>query len=323
MNLEPYVRAIQKGQLVAFPTETVYGLGADAFNPAAIEAVFNEKGRPADNPLIVHIAGMGMFHKVVAKCGEEVENLLASFWPGPLTVILPKSAQISPLVTGGLDTVAVRMPDHPLALELIKKTGPLVAPSANKSGRPSPTLPSHVRDDFGPELLILDGGPTRIGLESTVLSCVHTPWQILRPGIVSADAIQQIGNIPVRHKKEEKEAKTNTTTEDVRSPGQKYRHYAPDATIAWLKPDQLPERFEQRTLYILHSTNLAKKQNKNNVVHFNSDLEKMATQLYQLFRYADRSGFKQIMIESFEQCSSENKWVEPLYNRIHKAMSNS
>jgi len=317
MNLNPFVKAIQHGEIVAFPTETVYGLGADAFNPKAIEAVFSAKGRPADNPLIVHISSISMVQKVVEEYGNEVEKILEKFWPGPLTVILPKSHSIPSLITAGLDTVAVRMPDHPLALKFIQKCGPLVAPSANKSGRPSPTRASHVRDDFGKNLLILDGGSTQIGLESTVLSCVDKPWQILRPGILSAEAIQQIVDIPVLPFSYK--GGKNTIMHNVKSPGQKYRHYAPDANVLWLKPTTLSKGFEPNTLYILHSIHI--KANKKNVFHFNGNLGKMAAELYRLFRFADQSGYKKIEIEPFYGLKNKKKWVDPLLNRINKAIS--
>jgi L-threonylcarbamoyladenylate synthase len=222
---------IRAGQLVAFPTETVYGLGADGLNPTAIRRIYSAKGRPADNPLILHVASVDQLPLVASHVPEVAYPLIQSFWPGPLTLVLPKTARVPDLATGGLVTVAVRMPAHPVALALVRAADtPLAAPSANRSGRPSPTTAQHVLDDLhGCLPLILDAGPTRIGLESTVLDVTCSPPVILRPGGITREAIeavvgrlQEVASLEQRH----------------HSPGTRYRHYSPKARVLLLETAQ-------------------------------------------------------------------------------------
>lgn len=225
---------IRAGQLVAFPTETVYGLGADALNPSALRRVYAVKGRPPDNPLILHIADRAGLSWVAATVPALAFALIEAFWPGPLTLVLPKAPRVPELATGGLETVAVRMPAHPVALALIEAARtPLAGPSANRSGRPSPTTAQHVFDDLhGTIPLILDAGPTAIGVESTVLDVTSTPPVILRPGGVSEEAIAALIG-PLQ--------KTAALALRRRSPGTRYRHYSPKATVQLIDPNQ-PER---------------------------------------------------------------------------------
>ncbi|MDR1208890.1 MAG: threonylcarbamoyl-AMP synthase [Clostridiales bacterium] len=216
--LERAASIIRSGGLVAFPTETVYGLGADALNPDAARRIYAAKGRPSDNPLIVHIADPGDIAPLTERVTPAAEKLINMFWPGPLTVILKKTKLVPDETTGGLDTVAVRMPDHPAALGLIRLSGvPVAAPSANISGRPSPTRAEHVAADLGGVIdMIMDGGECRVGLESTVADCTGDVPVILRPGAITAE---MIGAAPGAHG-------------DVRrSPGTRYRHYSPLAPI--------------------------------------------------------------------------------------------
>ncbi|HLD21403.1 MAG TPA: L-threonylcarbamoyladenylate synthase, partial [Patescibacteria group bacterium] len=189
-------QALQKGQLVVFPTETVYGLGADATNTVAIQQIFNVKGRPSDNPLIVHIASMEQLPQVAQSVPEHAKKLAQAFWPGPLTLVLPKTHTISTAASADLETVAVRIPNHPIALQLLRLANiPVAAPSANKSGRPSPTTVAHVLQDFINEPLIfgiLDGGPCSIGIESTVVDVTGVIPYILRPGIISKEQLESV-----------------------------------------------------------------------------------------------------------------------------------
>lgn len=214
---------LKKGELVAFPTETVYGLGADALNPAAVEKIFLAKRRPQDNPLIVHIASIKQAENVGYFC-EKASLLAHEFWPGPLTLVLRSKTLVPDVTRGGLDTVAVRMPRHPIALELIAEAEtPLAAPSANRSGRPSPTRAQRVLEDLQSEVaLILDGGACQIGVESTVLDLTTETPLILRPGGISIEALRQaIGSVAYPQDKKEIH----------KSPGTRYRHYAPEIPL--------------------------------------------------------------------------------------------
>ncbi|MET3207147.1 UNVERIFIED_CONTAM: L-threonylcarbamoyladenylate synthase [Paenibacillus sp. PvR008] len=228
---------LQAGETVAFPTETVYGLGADARSTRAVELVFAAKGRPSDNPLIVHVSDPAQLDGMVTEVNDTARALMNAFWPGPLTLVLPVMPQaLSPRVTAGLDTVGVRMPDHPVALRLIAEAGcPLAAPSANRSGRPSPTLAHHVREDLEGRIGgILDGGPTGVGLESTVVQASDDGTvTILRPGGVTAEQLAAVA----RAVELDPALAVASPGEDAdspapRSPGMKYTHYAPRGRLS-------------------------------------------------------------------------------------------
>jgi L-threonylcarbamoyladenylate synthase len=219
------VEVLQAGGLVAFPTETVYGLGADARRSDAVLRIFAAKGRPATNPLIVHVSGVAMAKLYAAEWSDAARRLAQTFWPGPLTLVVPRYRTIAPEVSAHLPTVALRMPDHPLALQLIQRfDGPIAAPSANRSTRVSPTTAGHVRDELGDAVeLILDGGACTVGIESTVLDLTARPRPvILRPGAIMRDQIERvIGPI-------ELPAPIHTrAVEPAKSPGQQEIHYAP------------------------------------------------------------------------------------------------
>ncbi|WP_301107304.1 L-threonylcarbamoyladenylate synthase [Sporosarcina sp.] len=236
-NEETYEHAVdilKSGGLVAFPTETVYGLGAIATDEQAVKKIFEAKGRPADNPLIVHIGNQSEVGKYAAEVPEVAERLMKAFWPGPLTLVMEmKPGVIANTVTAGMHTLAIRMPDHPVALALLQKLQlPVAAPSANRSGKPSPTEAEHVYHDlFGKIPLILDGGATGIGVESTVLDVTVTPPVILRPGGISKEQLEElIGTVQLAAKPEDQ-----ATT--PRAPGMKYTHYAPEAPLFVIEPD--------------------------------------------------------------------------------------
>ena len=215
---------IRLGCLVAFPTETVYGLGADAMNEGAIQRLFEAKGRPADNPLIVHIWHREMLDVVAADISARVETLIDRFWPGPLTLVLKRHPKVPATVSAGLLTVAVRMPANTIAIELIRSAdSPIAAPSANISGRPSPTTAAHVLEDLDGRIdLILDGGPTSVGIESTVLDVTSDEPLILRPGAITREMLGEvIGGVA--------QAKSAETL--GRSPGTRHRHYSPSARV--------------------------------------------------------------------------------------------
>ncbi|MBI3998596.1 MAG: threonylcarbamoyl-AMP synthase [Armatimonadetes bacterium] len=223
------------GGLVAFPTETVYGLGADALNARAVERIFEAKGRPTDNPIIVHLADEAALAAIVTDVPPSARTLIARCWPGPLTLVLPASPVVPVVTRGGLPTVAVRMPAHPVALALIRAAGcPVAAPSANRSGRPSPTTARHVQADLGERIdVILDAGPTPLGVESTVLDLTGATPTVLRPGGLTVETLQAIvGEVAV--------ATLQMQAALARSPGTQYRHYAPRARVVLV--NALPER---------------------------------------------------------------------------------
>ena len=222
---------IDRGGLVCFPTETVYGLGADAFNGSAVRDIFAAKGRPSDNPLIVHVSDLGMIGSVSSADRIQSERLLKleeAFWPGPLTVVVSKAPAVPPEVTCGLDTVGIRMPEDPVARALIRESRPIAAPSANLSGRPSPSRAAHVIEDLtGRVDVIISGGDARVGVESTVLDVTGETPVILRPGAVTREEIAEV----LGACDEADWKKPAGKDEKPRSPGMKYRHYSPNAEV--------------------------------------------------------------------------------------------
>jgi len=266
---------LKQGQLVAFPTETVYGLGADATNEKAVEKIYQAKGRPQDNPLIVHIASFQQLENIVrGKSSNLVRKLIDNFWPGPLTIIFDKTEMIPMRTTAGLDSVAVRMPSHPLTRALIEVSGlAIAAPSANRSGKPSPTRASHVLNDLQGEIpLVLDGGSAWVGLESTIIDIRDDILKILRPGGISRERIQTIlscnKNLKISNNKDNTIKKTsieNYKNGDIQSgknlnndikkgkgldydterplaPGMKYRHYSPETPLFIVENEQALKR---------------------------------------------------------------------------------
>lgn len=233
-QIQEAAQALRNGELIAFPTETVYGLGADATNETAVKKVYQAKGRPSDNPLIVHVASVAMVEKYAAEIPAKARKLMQAFWPGSLTIILKiKPGSLSKTVTGGLSTVAFRFPKCQPTLDLITDAGvPMVGPSANTSGKPSPTTAQHVYHDLHGKIWgILDDGPTKVGVESTVLDMSTDQPVILRPGAVTkADIENVIGSIDLNHHHVGK-------NETPKAPGMKYKHYAPNAQVYIVNPD--------------------------------------------------------------------------------------
>lgn len=214
------------GGLVSFPTETVYGLGVHALDAAAVRRLFEVKGRPPNDPLIVHVAAFEQIDALVTRIPSTVRDLAARFWPGPLTIVLPRSPEVPDVVTAGLDTVAIRIPSHPVALALLRAARiPVAAPSANLFSRPSPTTAAHVLEDLDGRIdMVLDGGPTQVGVESTVLDLAHGTPTILRPGWVTVDALREVlPRVDVRSQA--------TDTTGMPSPGMLDRHYSPHASL--------------------------------------------------------------------------------------------
>lgn len=272
---------LEKGGVVAFPTETVYGLGAPVFSVASIQKIFELKGRPQDNPLIVHIANFSQLDQIVS---HYPEKLLRHFWPGPLTLILPKKECVPSIVSAGLPTIGVRMPAHSLALELIESFGtPLVAPSANLSGYPSSTTAAHVREDFGDQVLILDGGSCPHGLESTVLSL--NPPTVLRPGVITKEELESF--------LDEKVALAKGECSQPLSPGMKYKHYSPKAKVRLVEANEKISSISDRL--IVESV--------------------QPEDLYAILRDADQRGKKEIVF----RCDARVKSNAALMNRLIRA----
>ena len=236
INYTQAIDLLQQGQVVAFPTETVYGLGAVATNEKAVAKIFEAKGRPSDNPLIVHVGTTKEINNYVTNIPEAAKKCMDAFWPGPLTLVLQaKPNTLAANVTAGLSTVGIRMPNHPVALALLQQLGlPVAAPSANKSGKPSPTKAQHVADDLNGIIpMVIDGGATGIGLESTVLDMTLTPPVILRPGGVTKEMLEEVIG-PV----EEPTISEHKIESTPKSPGMKYTHYAPQAPVYLIEAEQ-------------------------------------------------------------------------------------
>lgn len=239
---------LRAGQLVAFPTETVYGLGANALNEKAVRSIFEAKGRPADNPLIVHICHQEQLNPLV-EMPPMAERLIDAFWPGPLTLLFPRKSCIPDIVTAGLSTVAVRMPSHPAAKAMLEACGlPVAAPSANRSGRPSPTTAQHVFEDMdGLIPLILDGGACEVGLESTVLDLCHGDPCILRPGGVTRNMLENVLGMPVQLAGSI--LRPLQPGETALSPGMRYKHYAPKGAVVLVEGEENKVITKLQSLY--------------------------------------------------------------------------
>jgi len=235
-RIEEAVTLLNAGELVAFPTETVYGLGADAKNPAAIARIFAAKGRPVSHPLIVHVSGLAAAQEWIALLPDAARRLADAFWPGPLTLVLPKAAAVTAAVTGGQATVALRAPAHPVARALLAAFGSgIAAPSANRYGRISPTCAADVREELGDRVaLVLDGGPCEVGLESTIVACLDGRVTLLRPGAVSRSQLRDVvGKI------------ADADAASPRAPGRDRSHYAPSTALAIIEPARLRDEVER------------------------------------------------------------------------------
>lgn len=324
---------LASGGTVAFPTETVYGLGADARSTTAVEAIFAAKGRPSDNPLIVHIADMKQLDGLVTEVNETARALMEAYWPGPLTLVLPAApGAVSPRVTAGLPTVAVRMPAHDVALRLIAAAGcPVAAPSANRSGRPSPTLAQHVSEDLGGAIDgIVDGGPTGVGVESTVAEAgPDGTVTVLRPGGITAEQLARIAPGGVNLDPALQEAGGAQDIPAPKSPGMKYTHYAPRGTLRIVR-GAAPEAVAARIAAELEAA--ARRGEVTGVLafdehlpHFRADcvlslgsvhaLETAAHRLYAALRRFDERGVTYMLAES----CPEDGLGAAVMNRLLKA----
>ncbi|WP_209123374.1 L-threonylcarbamoyladenylate synthase [Alkalihalobacillus sp. BA299] len=295
---------IKKGEVVAFPTETVYGLGGNALMESAIEKIFRAKGRPNDNPLIVHIASKDQLAELVSTIPLLAEKLMDAFWPGPLTIILPSKHTVSSRVTANLPTIAIRIPDHPVALALLKEAAvPVAAPSANVSGKPSPTTAEHVKHDLSGKIQgIVDGGKTGVGVESTVVDCTEVVPVILRPGGITKDQLEQVvGPVKVDPALFEEGSAP-------RSPGVKYTHYAPNAEMYLVVDhsqriqgfvDQL--RREGKRVGVMTTHEHVDQYEADLILPcgYREDLETVASDLYETLRKFDEHDIDMILAETF------------------------
>lgn len=287
-NLERAAQIIRSGGLVAFPTETVYGLGANALDARAAARIFEAKQRPSFDPLIVHVADRGMLQKVVQEVPALAERLIERFWPGPLTLVLPKSERVPGLVTSGLPTVAVRMPAHPVAQELIRRAGlPLAAPSANPFGYLSPTRAEHVERMLGGRVdLILDGGRTEIGVESTIVLLAEKPT-VLRYGAVAVEELERVlGRLELRVGAREKPL----------VPGQLPQHYAPHTPIRIAPPSEIPLALRKRVGYLAFQE-VPKGFKVVKVLSPTGSLLEAAAHLFEALHQLDRLGLEAIYAE--------------------------
>ena len=321
-------KMLKGGGIVAFPTETVYGLGANVFNPEAVKKIFRAKGRPADNPLIVHIARTEDIGLIAEKIPGKALRLAEKFWPGPLTMVLKKSRAVPGIVTAGLGTVAVRMPKNRVALALIREAGfPIAAPSANISGKPSPTSAAHVAEDFKGKIpLIIDSGGSEIGLESTVVDLSSEKAVLLRPGKISPQQLEKVLGKIIIHGSMKNSGARKSEKFRAHSPGMKYRHYAPEAKIVLVegKYPEVRKKILERAAKIgrlkkisVISFNANHKYGKLKTFFAGTGKKAAAKKLFTLFREMDRRKIDVVFIEAV----GEDGLGMAIMNRIRKAAS--
>ncbi|MGN1193972.1 MAG: L-threonylcarbamoyladenylate synthase, partial [Acutalibacteraceae bacterium] len=298
--LEKVGETLRSGGLAAIPTETVYGLAANALDEKAVEKIYEAKGRPSDNPLIVHIAHFDEWKPLVKEIPESAEKLAKAYWPGPLTIILPKSPLVPMKTSGGLDTVAVRMPSHPIARAIIEKAGvPLAAPSANTSGKPSPTTALHVMHDLDGKIeYIIDGGECKVGVESTVITLAGSKPRLLRPGGITPEMLESVlGEIEIDPAVFNELKKGAVAA----SPGMKYKHYSPSAEVIIIKGDfekykrYVEERADENTAALCFDGDEEKLYGINTLTFGKeNDSSSQASRIFDALREADEKGFKTV-----------------------------
>jgi L-threonylcarbamoyladenylate synthase len=313
-EIDQAVEALREGEVVAFPTETVYGLGADASNPDAVRKIFELKGRPATHPLIVHIEHPRALERWALSVPPAAAALAEKFWPGPLTLILRRAPAVDLAITGGQDTVAVRVPGHPVAQQLLRAFGSgIAAPSANRYGRISPTRPEHVRDEFGDDVrIVLDGGDCKIGLESTIVSCVDTVPRILRPGSLTLTQLRTV--VP--------DLQAGPANGAPRVPGSDAKHYAPRTSLSIVASrtleevvGQLTEHRERIAVLAMRPPRVANKY--MTWINAGRRADVYGRELYVNLRTLDKSGAKEILAE---EVPSGEAW-DAVRDRLHRAAS--
>ncbi len=313
-NIELCAQLIKNGEVIGIPTETVYGLAGDALNPLSIKKIFSAKGRPQDNPLIVHISNMNMMSNLVTDIPQLAYTLAEKFWPGPLTMIFKKKSVIPFETSGGLDTVGIRMPSHEVALQLIEISGlPLAAPSANLSGLPSPTTAQHVFNDLNGKIpAIIDGGSCDVGVESTVISFEDDGVRILRPGLISKEDLSKYCKVFVDKGVVEK----IDNDEIVRSPGMKYKHYSPKADIAIVEGtieeylEYIKKVYTEGTWCVVFDDD--KEKISYPTLSYGNTSEENARELFDVLRELDSLGAKR----AYFRCPEKNGAGLAVYNRL-------
>jgi L-threonylcarbamoyladenylate synthase len=309
-DIETAVEALRAGELVVFPTETVYGLGANASNPAAVRKIFEVKGRPPDHPVIVHLDDPRYLRRWVSHLPPVAERLANRFWPGPLTLILPKADNVNEIVTGGQDSIGIRVPSHPMAQQLLKAFGGgIAAPSANRYGRLSPTKPEHVREELGDAVkVILDGGDSPIGLESTIVSCLENQARLLRPGYITRSQLEQVvGTLAVGGVA-------------PRVPGDRAQHYAPSTPLEIVGSDDLEVRAgeivaRQEKVAVLAMRPPLHAQRHMTWINAGKKPDAYAHNLYNHLRTLDRAGCVKIFVQSLPE---DERWAAIL-DRVQRA----
>jgi L-threonylcarbamoyladenylate synthase len=303
------------GHIVAFPTETVYGLGADASNPDAVRRVYDAKNRPHDHPLIVHVGSVDLVSELAMNIPDIALSLAEKFWPGPLTLVLQKTDKVSDTVTGGQDTVAIRIPNHPFALSLLNKVGRgVVGPSANKFGRLSPTRAQDVAKEFNEEVsFILNGGPCHVGIESTIIGFEGDAPVVLRPGMITADQVSLATGRPVKL----------AGLDAPRVPGALPAHYAPRTKLMVLPRDELVvfyrDNLKQKKLGVVMLSPEPSELIDDNLISAPNDAASYATLLYKTLRSLDRMRLDLILVEAVP---SESEW-DGIRDRLTRAARGS
>ena len=325
--MEQAGKLIAEGELVAFPTETVYGLGGDALDPDASRRIYAAKGRPSDNPLIVHIADFDDMKRVAREVPEQAKKLADAFWTGPLTMIVWKSDAVPEATTGGMQTVAVRMPNHPVALELIRRSGCLIAaPSANTSGRPSPTEAQHVAEDLSGKIaMILDGGPVGIGIESTIIDLTEEKPMILRPGYITPEMLSEVLQEEVVI---DPGIIAADDTRKPKAPGMKYKHYAPkaemiivdgaqDAVIHKINELTAAKRAEGKKVAVIATDETKDRYDAQVILSMGkrADEDAIAQHLYKILRECDELDVGEI----YSECFQTPRIGQAIMNRLLKA----
>lgn len=315
-EIEAAVEVLRAGELVAFPTETVYGIGANASNPAAVRKIFEAKGRPADHPVIVHLDSARYLHRWVSEVPPVALKLAERFWPGPLTLVMPKASNVHDVVTGGQSTIAIRVPAHPMAQQLLTAFGGgIAAPSANRYGRLSPTRPDHVREELGSAVkLILDGGECSIGLESTIVSCLDSRARLLRPGGVTLAQLKTLlGEVDV-----------GPAPDSPRVPGSTPAHYAPLTPLELIPIEKLEATVTElagigQKVSVLAMRPPLRAHRNATWINAGKKLETYAHNLYAHLRTLDKVGAQKILVQ---QVPADERW-DAVRDRLTRASASS